>query len=138
MIARRIEDAVIVLHWRSVEHPRAGQCEEGGEPEPEMPLRPRTLLGDRPGALALKDGSLISELVPFDFATYSANNKGFEPRVREQAFDVAEMAIVTYLLAKSFGEPWCCCRTCWWRGINMLRLCGGGVVRRSDPGGGIG
>ena len=25
--------------------------------------------------------------------------------VREQAFDVSEMAIVTYLMAKSFGKP---------------------------------
>ncbi len=41
----------------------------------------------------------------FDFAQYSPTNKGFKPMVREQAFDVAEMAIVTYLMARSFGKP---------------------------------
>ncbi len=70
-----------------------------------MTLRLRTLLGDHPGTLALKDGSLTSDLVAFDFAMYSPTNKGFKPMVREQAFDVAEMAIVTYLMAKSFGKP---------------------------------
>jgi 4,5-dihydroxyphthalate decarboxylase len=44
-------------------------------------------------------------LVNFDFADYSPTNKGFKPMVREQAFDVSEMAIVTYLMAKSFGKP---------------------------------
>jgi 4,5-dihydroxyphthalate decarboxylase len=71
----------------------------------EVTMRLRTLLGDHPGTLALKDGSLKSDLVTFDFAEYSPTNKGFKPMVREQAFDVAEMAIVTYLMAKSFGKP---------------------------------
>ena len=70
-----------------------------------MTMRLRILLGDHPGTLALKDGSLRSDLVSFDFAEYSPVNKGFKPMVREQAFDVAEMAIVTYLMAKSFGKP---------------------------------
>ncbi|MFZ2156613.1 MAG: hypothetical protein WAV72_10895 [Bradyrhizobium sp.] len=68
-------------------------------------MRLRTLLGDHPGTLALKDGSLKSDRVAFDFAKYSPTNKGFKPMVREQAFDVSEMAIVTYLMAKSFGKP---------------------------------
>ncbi|HYI31479.1 MAG TPA: hypothetical protein VD863_26885 [Bradyrhizobium sp.] len=70
-----------------------------------MTMRLRTLLGDHPGTLALKDGSVRSDLVTFDFAVYSPTNKGFKPMVREQAFDVAEMAIVTYLMAKSFDKP---------------------------------
>ena len=70
-----------------------------------MTMRLRTLLGDHPGTLALKDGSLGSDLVTFDFAEYSPTNKGFKPMVRDGAFDVAEMAIVTYLMAKSFGKP---------------------------------
>ena len=70
-----------------------------------MTMRLRTLLGDHPGTQALKDGSLKSDLVSFDFAEYSPTNKGFKPMVREQAFDVSEMAIVTYLMAKSFGKP---------------------------------
>ena len=70
-----------------------------------MSLRLRTLLGDHPGTLGLKDGSLTSPSVAFDFAQFSPTNRGFKPMVREQAFDVAEMAIVTYLMAKSFGKP---------------------------------
>jgi len=46
-----------------------------------------------------------SELVELDFVDYSPTNRGFKPMVREGAFDVSEMAIVTYLMAKSFGKP---------------------------------
>ena len=71
----------------------------------EVTMRLRTLLGDHPCTKALKDGSLKSDLVTFDFADYSPTNRGFKPMVREGAFDVSEMAIVTYLMAKSFGKP---------------------------------
>jgi 4,5-dihydroxyphthalate decarboxylase len=68
-------------------------------------MRLRTLLGDHPGTAALKNGSIKSDLVTLDFADYSPTHRGFKPMVREQAFDVSEMAIVTYLMAKSFGKP---------------------------------
>jgi 4,5-dihydroxyphthalate decarboxylase len=68
-------------------------------------MRLRTLLGDHPGTSALKNGSIKSDLVEFDFVDHSPTNKGFKPMVREAAFDVSEMAIVTYLMAKSFGKP---------------------------------
>src|SRR5207237_2619178 len=71
----------------------------------EVAMRLRTLLGDHPGTSALKNGSIKSDLVQFDFAEYSPTNKGFKPMVREAAFDVSEMAIVTYLMAKSFEKP---------------------------------
>jgi 4,5-dihydroxyphthalate decarboxylase len=68
-------------------------------------MRLRTLLGDHPGTSALKNGSIRSDLVAFDFVPYSPTNKGFKPMVREAAFDVSEMAIVTYLMARSFEKP---------------------------------
>jgi 4,5-dihydroxyphthalate decarboxylase len=68
-------------------------------------MRLRTLLGDHPGTAALKNGSIRSDAIMLDFADYSPTHKGFKPMVREQAFDVSEMAIVTYLMAKSFGKP---------------------------------
>ncbi|MEA2895310.1 MAG: 4,5-dihydroxyphthalate decarboxylase [Bradyrhizobium sp.] len=68
-------------------------------------MRLRTLLGDHPCTAVLKNGSIKSDLVTFDFAEYSPTNTGFKPMVREQAFDVSEMAIVTYLMAKSLGKP---------------------------------
>jgi len=70
-----------------------------------MPMRLRTLLGDHPCTAALKNGSIKSDLVEFDFVDYSPTHKGFKPMVREGAFDVSEMAIVTYLMAKNFGKP---------------------------------
>jgi 4,5-dihydroxyphthalate decarboxylase len=69
-----------------------------------MAMRLRTLLGDHPGTVALKNGAIKSDLV-LDFADHSPTHKGFKPMVREAAFDVSELAIVTYLMAKSFGKP---------------------------------
>jgi 4,5-dihydroxyphthalate decarboxylase len=71
----------------------------------EVTIRLRTLLGDHPCTAALKNGSLQSDLVAFDFVEYSPTNRGFKPMVRDGAFDVSEMAIVTYLMARSFGKP---------------------------------
>ena len=70
-----------------------------------MTTRLRTLLGDHPCTAALKNGSIKSDLVTLDFVDYSPTHKGFKPMVREAAFDVSEMAIVTYLMAKSLGKP---------------------------------
>ncbi|MEO6841666.1 MAG: hypothetical protein ABI192_12950, partial [Bradyrhizobium sp.] len=70
-----------------------------------MVMRLRTLLGTHPCTAALKDGSVKSDSVAFDFADYSPAHKGFKPMVREAAFDVSEMAMVTYLMAKSVGKP---------------------------------
>ncbi|MGM4906440.1 ABC transporter substrate-binding protein [Tardiphaga sp. 866_E4_N2_1] len=68
-------------------------------------MRLRILLGDHPHTAALKSGAITSDLVQLDFADYTPTNKGFKPMVRDGAFDVAEMAIVTYLMAKSFDKP---------------------------------
>jgi 4,5-dihydroxyphthalate decarboxylase len=65
----------------------------------------RTLLGSHPCTAALKGGSIKSDSVTLDYTEYSPTNKGFKPMVRDAAFDVSEMAIVTYLMAKSVGKP---------------------------------
>lgn len=65
----------------------------------------RILLGDHPHTAALKSGAITSDLVELDFADYKPTNKGFKPMVRDGAFDVAEMAIVTYLMARSYDKP---------------------------------
>ena len=67
--------------------------------------RLRALLGDYPGTAALKNGTVTSNSVALDFADYTPAHKGFKPMVREAAFDVSELAIVTFLMAKSFGKP---------------------------------
>jgi 4,5-dihydroxyphthalate decarboxylase len=70
-----------------------------------MTTRLRALLGDYPGTAALKNGTVTSDAIAFDFADYAPAHKGFKPMVREAAFDVSELAIVTFLMAKSFGKP---------------------------------
>jgi 4,5-dihydroxyphthalate decarboxylase len=70
-----------------------------------MTLHLRTLLGDHPVTTALKNGSVKSDAVTLDFADYSPTHKGFKPMVRDGAFDVSEMAIVTYLMARQVGKP---------------------------------
>lgn len=67
--------------------------------------RLRTVLGDHPHVKLLKGGRLRSDIVDFEFLDYAPTNKAFKPMVREQAFDVCEMAIVTYLMAKAYGKP---------------------------------
>src|ERR1700743_2046444 len=71
----------------------------------EMAMRLRTLLGDHASTAALKNGSIKSDLVELEFADFSPTHKGFKPMVREGALDVSEMAIVPYLMAKTFNKP---------------------------------
>jgi 4,5-dihydroxyphthalate decarboxylase len=64
-----------------------------------------TLLGDYPVTSALKKGEIASDSVTLAFANFQPTNTGFKPMVREGRFDVSEMAIVTYLIAKAHGKP---------------------------------
>lgn len=68
-------------------------------------LRLRTVLGDYPHVKPLKSGQIASDVVQLDFTEFTPTNKAFKPMVRELAFDVCEMAIVTYLMAKAHGKP---------------------------------
>jgi len=65
----------------------------------------RALLGDYPATRALKIGAIGSPLLHLDFADVKVPNRAFKQVVRELAFDVAELAIVTYLQARAFGKP---------------------------------
>ena len=65
-----------------------------------------TLLGNYPNTLALKKGEVKSDLVDFDFADVKVSNTAFKALVREAKFDVAELAIVTFLQAKTYGKPY--------------------------------
>lgn len=67
-------------------------------------LRLRTVLGNHPHVQAVKRGELRSELFDLDFSEFTPTNAAFKPMVREQAFDVCEMAIVTYLMARAHGK----------------------------------
>jgi 4,5-dihydroxyphthalate decarboxylase len=65
-----------------------------------------TLLGNYPNTAALKKGDVKSDLVNFDFADVKVSNTAFKPLVRDAKFDVAELAIVTFLQAKTYGKPY--------------------------------
>jgi 4,5-dihydroxyphthalate decarboxylase len=67
--------------------------------------RLRAALGDYAHTIALKNKQVGSQSVAFDFSEIKPVYKVFGAMVREQAFDVSEMAIVTYLQAKSHGKP---------------------------------
>ncbi len=68
-------------------------------------LKLKAVLGSHPHVKAVKSGELRSDLFDLDFIEYTPTNAAFKPMVREQAFDVCEMAIVTYLMAKAHGKP---------------------------------
>ncbi|MGB7542372.1 MAG: hypothetical protein WBM28_10185, partial [Burkholderiales bacterium] len=68
-------------------------------------VRLKTLLGDYPVTRALKTGEIRSEYVSLDFADVKVPSSAFKRVVRELEFDVAELAIVTFLIARAHGKP---------------------------------
>jgi hypothetical protein len=46
-----------------------------------------------------------SPLVEFDLCRVKVAHNGFKAMVRQNSFDVGELAIVTFLQAKAYGEP---------------------------------
>jgi len=68
-------------------------------------MRLSTLLGDYPVTAALKSGAVRSPDVAFDFADVKAPATAFKRAVRNLEFDVAELAITTFLIAKAHGKP---------------------------------
>lgn len=64
----------------------------------------RTMLGDYPITAALKAGRVRSPDVAFEFADVKVPNTAFR-RVVGGEFEIAELAIVTFLMAKAHGRP---------------------------------
>jgi 4,5-dihydroxyphthalate decarboxylase len=69
------------------------------------PVALRALLGDYPVTRALRRGAVPSPTVSLQFADVPAPAAAFKRVVRDLEFDVAELAIVTFLLARAFGKP---------------------------------
>jgi len=65
----------------------------------------RTLLGDHSVTRAMKSGEIRSAGLIFDFADVKVPNTAFKRVVRDLEFDVAELAIVTFLVARAHGKP---------------------------------
>jgi 4,5-dihydroxyphthalate decarboxylase len=75
---------------------------------PELAREPvvlRTALGRHPIGVVLRSREVASPEVAFDFADVEPIHRAFAPMVREQAYDVSELAIVTALQAIAYGHP---------------------------------
>ena len=67
--------------------------------------RLRVALGDYAHTMPLKKKEIASRSLAFEFSEVKPVYKVFGTMIRERSFDVSEMAIVTYLQAKSHGKP---------------------------------
>ena len=66
----------------------------------------RTNLQEYPQTKAIRDGRVTSPLVTLDISGPPLAQNGFKPMLRENAFDAGELAIVTYLQARTYGKPY--------------------------------
>ena len=70
-----------------------------------MPITLRIAIGSYDHVRALKDGSVRSERVKFDFVEVEPITRAFRRMTRDLEFDVSEMAITTHALAHAFQKP---------------------------------
>jgi len=68
-------------------------------------MRLKTLLGDYPVTRALKEGRVRSAALDLDFADVKVPHTAFKRVVRDLEFDVAEISIITFLLARAHAKP---------------------------------
>ncbi len=61
--------------------------------------------GNYPHTQPLKNGVIKSDHVVLRFTEVEPINKAFLQMVRQEKFDVSEMALATYLQAKAYGKP---------------------------------
>lgn len=64
-----------------------------------------TAVGTYPRTEALKDGRLSSARLEFRFASLPTPSRAFAPMVRDLRYDVSELAVATFLQARSAGVP---------------------------------
>jgi 4,5-dihydroxyphthalate decarboxylase len=74
-------------------------------PRPAPPFVLRTLLGDYPVTHALRSGEVTVPDIAIDFADVARPSSAFKRVVRGLEFDCAELAIVTYLIARACHKP---------------------------------
>jgi 4,5-dihydroxyphthalate decarboxylase len=61
----------------------------------------RAVLGNYPHTAKIKSGEFKADGVEIEFEDIKPVNRAFKPMAQDQKFDVSEMAIVTYLLARA-------------------------------------
>jgi 4,5-dihydroxyphthalate decarboxylase len=67
--------------------------------------RLKTLLGDYANTRAIKQGLVSTAGFTLDYAQVKVPNRAFKQVVRTLDFEVAELALVTYLQARAYGKP---------------------------------
>jgi len=65
----------------------------------------KVLLGDYPVTVPLKSGRIRPERIQLEFADARPPSSAFKRVVRDLEFDLAELAITTFLMAKAAGKP---------------------------------
>jgi len=68
-------------------------------------LRLRTALGKSPLVRALKDGTVTSDRVGFDFVEVDPITRAFRRQTRGMEFDLCEIALTTHAQARAYGKP---------------------------------
>jgi 4,5-dihydroxyphthalate decarboxylase len=69
------------------------------------PLTLKTAIGTYPYTRPLKDGSVTSPRLCLDHVEVVPANRAFRPMVNQLTYDVSELALVTFLLARAFERP---------------------------------
>jgi 4,5-dihydroxyphthalate decarboxylase len=65
----------------------------------------KALIGTYPHTAPLKSGALRSDRFDLEFTEIVPVWDGFKGMIRDDKYDVSEMAVVTYLLARAHGKP---------------------------------
>jgi 4,5-dihydroxyphthalate decarboxylase len=65
----------------------------------------RTALKTYPHTAGIKNGTIVDPRVTLDCIEIDPIYRAFAPMAQRSAYDVSEMAIVTYLQAKAYGKP---------------------------------
>ena len=63
------------------------------------------VIADYPHTMPLKNGQIRSDMVALDFTEMKPVTTAFKPMVREQRFDVSELALATFLQARAHNKP---------------------------------
>jgi 4,5-dihydroxyphthalate decarboxylase len=86
------------------------------------PLILRIALGAHAHVRPLKEGTVVSDRIRFEFVEFDPLPKAFRTMVRGGHLDVSEMALTTHLLALEFGKPVAALPIPLWRRLHHSNL----------------
>ena len=89
----------------------------------------RTALGKSPLVRALKQGTVASDRVAFDFIEVDPVTRAFRRMTRAMEFDVCEIALTTHAQARAYGKPITALPVVLLRGLHHAAL----ICRRDSP-----